>query len=245
MFWRSTTRPGAALPARVHARSADELGVLAGHDARAALPFLPPERFGTPVVGLVIAWAGDLDEGRARSRRCAGSARHWPMSLRPIPYLALQSMLDGGAPHGRHYYWKSHRLETFSDETIEILVERVASCTSPFAQTTMAMGGAVSASPRTRPRSESARWGFDVSLAVGWPPSDPDPDATAHGRGTAGRRWRAELRGVRNSSPTKAPPAWRPPTATASPADGPEGRYDPEKRLPDERERRAEQGGAR
>jgi len=39
--------------------------------------------------------------------------------FQPIPYLALQSMLDGGAPHGRHYYWKAHSLPTLTDEVID------------------------------------------------------------------------------------------------------------------------------
>ena len=40
----------------------------------------------------------------------------------PIPYVALQSMLDGGAPPGRHYYWKSHRLPALSDQVKETIL---------------------------------------------------------------------------------------------------------------------------
>jgi hypothetical protein len=32
-------------------------------------------------------------------------------------------MLDGGAPHGRHYYWKSHRLPEINDDVIDVMME--------------------------------------------------------------------------------------------------------------------------
>jgi hypothetical protein len=37
-------------------------------------------------------------------------------------------MLDGGAPHGLHYYWKSHGVPQLSDEVIDVLVEGVETC---------------------------------------------------------------------------------------------------------------------
>src|SRR5205814_636435 len=65
--------------------------------------------------------------------------------VRPIPYVAIQSMLDGGAPHGMHYYWKSHRIPSLSDDVIDAIVRAVASMTTPFSQIGgWAVGGAVS-----------------------------------------------------------------------------------------------------
>ena len=85
------------------------------------LPFLPREQFGKPVLGLVLVWVGRPGRGRAGDRPAA-PARHADRRRRaPVPYVALQSMLDGGAPHGRHYYWKSHRLPALSDATIDVL----------------------------------------------------------------------------------------------------------------------------
>src|ERR687890_471535 len=42
-------------------------------------------------------------------------------AMRPLPYVALQAMLDGGAPPGRHYYWKAHRLPGLSDAALDVL----------------------------------------------------------------------------------------------------------------------------
>jgi Berberine and berberine like len=87
----------------------------------------------------------------------------------------MQSMLDAGAPHGRRYYWRSHRLASLTDEVIEGFVERLAAITSPFSQINgYVMGGAVS---RVDPHATAVgarEVGFDVSFAAGWPPADPD-----------------------------------------------------------------------
>jgi Berberine and berberine like len=97
--------------------------------------------------------------------------------VRPLPYLALQSALDGGAPHGRHYYWKSHRLAGLGDDAVDVLVERLEAITSPFSQIGgWAMGGAVSRADPDATAVGEREVGFDVSLAAGWPPGDPDPD---------------------------------------------------------------------
>jgi hypothetical protein len=127
------------------------------------------------VVGLVLAWAGDLDEGAEAVEPLRNVGRPIADVVRPIPYVALQSMLDGGAPHGRHYYWKAHRLATLSDATIDVFMERLASPTTPFAQVNgWAVGGAVNrVDPATTAVGER-EVGFEISFAAGWPGSDPD-----------------------------------------------------------------------
>ena len=98
--------------------------------------------------------------------------------FRPIPYLALQSMLDGGAPHGRHYYWKSRRFPTFPDELIEILVSRVASVGAPFWQLNgWAVGGAASRVDPGATAMGHREPGFHLNALVAWPPPDPNGES--------------------------------------------------------------------
>ncbi|HEX5617671.1 MAG TPA: BBE domain-containing protein, partial [Solirubrobacteraceae bacterium] len=98
-------------------------------------------------------------------------------SVAVVPYVFIQSMLDGGAPHGRHYYWKSHRLPDLTDPVIDIFLERLAAMTSPFAQITgWAMGGAVSRIDPEATAVGEREDGFDLSFATGWLPSDPEPE---------------------------------------------------------------------
>jgi hypothetical protein len=155
----------------------DELGITLAMMRAGPLPFLPPDRVGTPVLGLVLVWAGDPDEGERATAPLRRLGAPLAELVRPVPYLALQSMLDGGAPHGRHYYWKSHRLPGLADEVVDLLVGQVEAITSPFSQIGgWAMGGAVSRVDPDATAVGEREVGFDLNLAAGWPPADPDPD---------------------------------------------------------------------
>ncbi|MFL5759920.1 MAG: FAD-binding oxidoreductase [Thermomicrobiales bacterium] len=152
----------------------DDLGATIALMLAPPLPFLPTDKIGKPVIGLVLLWAGDPAAGEQVIAPLRAIGEPIADMVRPVPYVALQSMLDGGAPHGRHYYWKSHRLTTLSDQVIDALVERVESITSPFSQIGgWMMGGAVS---RVDPEATAVgerEVGFDINIAAGWMPSDP------------------------------------------------------------------------
>jgi hypothetical protein len=139
------------------------------------MPFLPPEEYGKPVVGLVLVWAGDVSEGQKAIAPLREIASPIADVVRPVPYLSIQSMLDGGAPHGMHYYWKSHRLPNLSDKVIDVLVRRVESITSPFSQVSgWAVGGAVSRVDPDATAVGEREAGFEMNIVAAWPPTDPD-----------------------------------------------------------------------
>jgi FAD/FMN-containing dehydrogenase len=157
----------------------DELGITLSIAAAPPAPFLPLERFGKPITGVVLAWAGDLSEGEKAIAPLRDAAPAVAQVVRPIPYVALQGMLDGGAPHGRHYYWRSHRVETFPDELIEIFAARVESVTAPFWQLNgWAVGGAASRVDPADTAVGQREVGFDLNVVAAWPP--PDTAADAH-----------------------------------------------------------------
>jgi hypothetical protein len=180
VFWRLEDAPRVLGFLGDYAPEApDELGITVAMMLAPPLPFLPPEQHGRPVVGLVPVWCGDPAEGQRAVAPLLRVAPPVAELVRPVPYLAIQSMLDGGAPHGRHYYWRSHRLPALSDEVIGVLVERVASITSPFSQVNgWAMGGAVSRVDPGATAVGEREVGFDISFAAAWPP--PDPEAERH-----------------------------------------------------------------
>jgi hypothetical protein len=176
IFWPLADAPALLRFLRDYAPEApDELGITMSMMLAPPLPFLPPEQFFKPVISLVLVWTGEPEEGQrvlAPLRR-VGTPIADVVSL--APYVFLQSMLDGGAPHGRHYYWKSHRLPRLSDGVIDVFMERMATMTSPFAQIQgWAMGGAVTrVAPGATAVGEREN-GFDISFITGWPPADPD-----------------------------------------------------------------------
>jgi hypothetical protein len=176
LFWSIDDAPRVLRFLRDFAPEApDELGISMSMMLAPPVPFMPLDRIGTPVIGLVLAWSGNPDDGMAALAPLRAVGTPIADVVRPIPYLFLQSMLDAGAPHGRHYYWKAHRLPTLSDETIDVACERAVSITSPFSQISgWAVGGAVS---RVDPGSTAVgkrEVGFELSLAAAWSPADPD-----------------------------------------------------------------------
>jgi FAD/FMN-containing dehydrogenase len=110
-------------------------------------PF-PPALQGRPVAVLSVAWTGDLDEGE---RFLAPLRAHRPPTLDligPMPYVALQSMLDATAPHGWRFYDRLHYLDEVGDELVETLIagfERVPTRQSHVI--TGWMGGAIDRVP--------------------------------------------------------------------------------------------------
>ena len=84
-------------------------------------PF-PAELQGRPVAVVAVAWCGDLAEGE---RVLAPLRAGCPPALDlvgPMPYVALQSMLDATAPHGWRFYDRLHYLPEVSDEFIDDLI---------------------------------------------------------------------------------------------------------------------------
>src|SRR5215813_8277291 len=63
---------------------------------------------GTPLVGIVVVFAGSMPEGE----RVLAPLRKFgpPLAdlVRPMPYTEVQSMLDDAVPIGDRYYWKSN-----------------------------------------------------------------------------------------------------------------------------------------
>jgi hypothetical protein len=178
IFWPLADAPAVLRFLRDFAPNApDELGMTLVMRLAPPMPFLPPEQYQKPVIGLLLVWAGEPAEGQRVIAPLRAIGTPIADMLRPAPYLFFQSMLDGGAPHGMHYYWKSHRVATLSDEIIDDLVERTACITSPFSQIGgWVMGGAVSRVAPDATAVGAREEGFEFNIAAAWQPSDPDPD---------------------------------------------------------------------
>ncbi|MEX5631396.1 FAD-binding oxidoreductase [Parafrankia sp. FMc2] len=179
VFWPVEQADGVLRLLRDFAPTApDSLGITFSMMLAPPLPFLPPDRVGTPVLGLVLVWTGNPTEGEAvmAPLRRLGTPIADVVSM--VPYQFLQSMHDAGAPHGRHYYWKSHRLPTLSDATIGEFRRLLGSSRSRYSQINgWAIGGAAS---RVAPEATAVgprAVGFDVSLIAAWQPGDPDGES--------------------------------------------------------------------
>jgi FAD/FMN-containing dehydrogenase len=151
----------------------DELGITIAAFKAPPMPFLPLEWYGQPVLAMILLWAGDAAAGQQAIAPLRAIGKPIAELVRMMPYVALQSMLDGGAPHGRHYYWKSHRIPTLSDAVIDTIVARVEQIPTPFSQIGLwAVGGAVSRVDPAATAVGEREVGFEVNIVAAWPPPD-------------------------------------------------------------------------
>jgi FAD/FMN-containing dehydrogenase len=106
-------------------------------------PF-PPELRGRPIAVIGVCWSGDLAEGERVIAPLRASCPPAADLVAPMPYVALQSMLDETAPHGGNYYDRLHYLPEVNDGFIDALLAGFEHAPTPFAHVQTAwMGGAI------------------------------------------------------------------------------------------------------
>jgi FAD/FMN-containing dehydrogenase len=163
----------------IAAEAPDELGISPTVTLAPPAPFVPVDRIGKPMVALILVWTGDPAQGEKAIAPLRATGSPFTDAIRPLPYLFIQSMLDGGAPHGRHYYWKSHRLPEIDDQVIDVIMERAHSASAPFWQMNgWAVGGAVTRVAAEATAVGPREAGFDLNITAAWPP--PDTGAEEH-----------------------------------------------------------------
>jgi hypothetical protein len=98
-------------------------------------------------------------------------------TLVPKPYVTHQKMFDPTAPHGRHYYWKSHTLGPLTDDMIDVVVEQAEGITSPLSTVPIfTLGGAVARVPEDATAFPNRDAAHDINIVASWLPDDPEPD---------------------------------------------------------------------
>jgi FAD/FMN-containing dehydrogenase len=106
-------------------------------------PF-PPELQGRRVAVVGFAWCGDLAAGeRVLARMRAACAPALDL-VGPMPYTALQTMLDETAPHGWSFYDKLHYLPELGDAFVDELIAGFERVPTPQSHVVCGwMGGAI------------------------------------------------------------------------------------------------------
>jgi FAD/FMN-containing dehydrogenase len=97
-------------------------------------PFTPPELVGTPVLALIVAWLGDPAEAE---EAVAPLRRIWEGAIdlvQPMPYTALQAMIDGFAPQGWLNYHRGRHLGSLPDDVVDGYLEVGREIGSPMTQ---------------------------------------------------------------------------------------------------------------
>jgi hypothetical protein len=121
----------------------DEGSILAAVLTVPPEPFVPSQLVGQKSVAIAGCWCGDVEDGATALeplRRLEPAADVFG----PMPYPALQGMLDAGAPAGLRNYFRGGYLSELTDDVIDVVLEEGAAMPSPMSQIHLhQMGGAV------------------------------------------------------------------------------------------------------
>jgi len=91
-------------------------------------PFVPAELQGKPVVAVIPISFGDPE--LLQPIREFGSP--FADLVGPMPYTAVQTLIDPPNQPGNLNYWKAEAIDELSDELIDLVVEHAATISSPF-----------------------------------------------------------------------------------------------------------------
>ena len=153
----------------------EELGSLFAMRLAPPAPFLPQEIHGKPICGVIVLYAGDLEEGKRVLKPLRDFGQPLADKVGPKPYVAVQSMLDRGQPDGRRYYWKSHYVTELPDEAIETIVAHGPTLPKPLTRVLMMqLGGAVRRRDEMDMAASHRDAEFVLAINNGW--NDPAED---------------------------------------------------------------------
>jgi FAD/FMN-containing dehydrogenase len=161
------------------ATAPDELTTVLELSQAPALPLLPAELHGRPVVTVVACWAGDLERGERAVQPLRELGTPLVDLLGRRPFLELQGLFDAAVPHGWHRYWRSIETPPFEEAVIDTLIDHTSRITSPRSYTIIfQLGGAlarVAEDATAYPQRDAA---FNVNINAVW--TEDDPDAHRH-----------------------------------------------------------------
>ena len=142
--------------------------------------FVPDHARGKPATALIVIYVGDPEEGPAAFGPLLDWGQPWLSMVQPMPYVAVQQLLDAGYPWGIMDYGKVDYLPSLPDEAIDELVDRAAGARSPFSAVILCpQGGAVSRMDRSAMALNipDAAWMYFCE-ANSWDPAEQQAEIT-------------------------------------------------------------------
>ncbi|MCW3064181.1 MAG: FAD-linked oxidase [Solirubrobacterales bacterium] len=159
-------------------RAPDEVGGGVALMTAPPADFLPEAARGKPAVGLVLVYTGDPGLGESVLRPLVEWGEPWLTAVQPMPYVAVQQLLDDAHPWGVCDYSKADYLHELTDEAIDAMVEATAEPRAPFSGLNVCpLGGAVARADRGTMSLEipDAGW-FYMCEAMWWDPADAEAE---------------------------------------------------------------------
>jgi FAD/FMN-containing dehydrogenase len=131
-FWRAEDAAAPLAFAREYLFDLpDGAGALVAGLSAPPEPFVPAEHHGAPGIAVLVATWGSAEAHAAAVQPLRGRGALFEM-VTPIPYVALQQMLDDSGPWGIRAYDKGLNLDDLSDDAIEVILTWLPRRRSPM-----------------------------------------------------------------------------------------------------------------
>jgi FAD/FMN-containing dehydrogenase len=167
--------------------SRDEVGSGLAFITAPPLDFVPEPVRGQPIVAAICCYAGPVEEGIEAFRPLREFGPPGMDLVEPMPYLAVQGLIEPGNPKGMQNYWTADFYSSLPDEALDVLVEHATHPVSPLGQVIMLPGGgAIARVPEdaTAFGQRSAEW--NVHYLSMWPDPADTPKNIEFTRNIAG-----------------------------------------------------------
>jgi FAD/FMN-containing dehydrogenase len=136
--------------------------------------FVPQEAWGMPIVGIVACYAGPVEDGEAAYQPLRDLGPVVDM-FGPIPYVAVNQLLDAANPKGNQNYWTADFYDELPPEALETIM---ATATQPISPNTAVIlvpgGGALSRVPDDATAFGMRHAAFNIHYLSQW--TDPADD---------------------------------------------------------------------
>lgn len=154
----------------------DEVGTALAFITAPPEDFVPEPVRGQPVVGIVCCYAGSVEDGEEALRPLRELPYLGVNMVQPMPYVAVQQLLDPPNPKGMQNYWTADFFDELPDEAVDVLVEHATKPVSPLTQIILVPGGGAIArvdEDATAFGQRNAQW--NIHFLSMWPdPADTE-----------------------------------------------------------------------
>lgn len=124
---------------------------------------------GHPITAAIVCYNGPADEGERAIKPLREFEGAIAGEIGPMPYTALQTMLDAGFPSGLQVYWRSEFISAIPDELIDAAVSAYERVPSPLSAVLIEQfGGAVKRVPRESMAYDQRDADYNLVIVSRW-----------------------------------------------------------------------------
>ncbi len=144
------------------------------------LPFIPAHLVGQPIVGIAVAYTGDLEQGEKVVAKLRALGTPIADLVGPMPYPGMFQLTEGLAVKGKHHAMRSTYLNQVDEGMLDAVVEAGATMTSPGGLLQFrVLGGAMARVPEGATAFAHRDKPYMLSLINAWQGEDLDGRHTA------------------------------------------------------------------